>query len=137
MKKPIFTLSLRGFVDSTAERVDAILSYFIISEYPQSDLYYKQIASLPYIVKTFGDTPRKLSTEIQNSLTAVFSRYFEGVDIEVDHEYIDKLANDGPYMVTIQIIAIGSDGVKANIASQLEIIDSNFKEIARINNEGI
>lgn len=137
MNKSIPNLSTKGFVNSAPERVDLLLSYFIASEHSQSDLYHSKITSLPYLVKTYGSDPRRLSDEVQSALNKQFLRYFEGADVRVDFSYIDTTINTGPYKIEIAIVALDSNGVRVNIAKDLEIINSTFREIAKRNNEGV
>jgi len=135
VNKSVPNLSHRGFVNDIVGRVDLLLSYFLVANYSQTELYYSKITSLPYLVKRFGEDPRQLVSQVQSSLTTYFSRYFEGILIECDFQYLDRIAATGPYRITIQITALDQNGVRVNIASELSMIDGTFKEIARRNNE--
>lgn len=135
MKKSVPNLSIRGFVSDIVGRVDLLLSYFLVANYSQTELYYSKITSLPYLVKQYGNDPRQLTSEVQSALTTYFTRYFEGILVDCNYIFIDANAATGPYRITIQITALDDLGVRVNIASELTVIDGKFQEIARRNNE--
>lgn len=135
MKKSVPSLSTRGFVDGVVDRVDRLLSYFLIANYSQTELYYSKITSLAYLVKLYGAEPRQLTANVQSTLTNQFMRYFEGCLVECEFSYLNPAAASGAYQIRITITAIDENGVRVNIASELNIIEGTFKEIARRNNE--
>lgn len=137
MKKSVPSLSMRGLVDNVGDRVDLLLSYFLIANYSQTELYYSKITSLSYLVKRFGNQPSELTAQIKRVLSQQLLRYFEGALVECSYTYLSAGLSSGPYQIRIVITALDANGVRVNIASDLDIIDGKFKEIARRNNEEV
>lgn len=130
-KKPVPSLSSRGWVSDVIGKMDMLLANFLTSDYSQTELYLGNISSMQYLVKVYGNDPRTFSQELQRKLEDYIGRYFDAVQVKVETWYIDTEMNDGPYGVKIVITGVVS-GQRINLMQEFEIRDSKFKKI--INN---
>lgn len=135
MAKAIPTLSTRGYLTSMDDIVDMALSHSLVAHHSQTEIYLSKITSLPYLVSKYGHIPERLAEEMKIAYTQYFQRFFPGVIIETNFEYLNG-NNGGPYNVNTTFLLVSDEGQRVNIASQLEIRDGKFKELARLNNEG-
>lgn len=78
------SLSSAGFVKDPAIKLDKLLSYFFICDKSQSNEFRDITASLPYLIKQYGDNPSNLSRETTTALNRMLGAYFDDVNIDVD-----------------------------------------------------
>lgn len=76
MFNPVPSLTETGWLEDPFKAGGQLFAYFLESEYSQSNEYYGQIHSMPYIVQQYGGQPPDLCTKINSALTSLFSRYF-------------------------------------------------------------
>lgn len=130
-KKPVPSLSSRGWVSDVIGKMDMLLANFLTSDYSQTELYLGNISSMQYLVKVYGSDPRTFSQELQRKLEDYIGRYFDAVQVKVETWYLNTEMNDGPYGVKIVITGV-VNGQRINLMQEFEIRDSKFKKI--INN---
>ena len=135
-KRPVPTLSGKGWVYDDAERLDTILSHFITSEFSQDPIHYGNISSLPYLVAMNNSNPSDLCQAIEGTLGPMIERYFEGQDVRCTYRYLnEEQIQGGEYAVDIDIVATSSEGRTTRIAEKFRVINSKFERLARVNNE--
>lgn len=135
-KKPVPTLSGKGWIYDDVERLDTILSHFITSEYSQDPIHFGNITSLPHLVAMNNEDPSELCRAIERSLGAMVNRYFDAQDVRCDFRFLNKEGiQGGEYAVDIDITATSSDGKTSRLAEQFRVIDSKFERLAKLNNE--
>lgn len=106
MFNPVPSLSESGWLEDPFKAGGQLFAHFLASEYSQSNEYYGQINSMPYIVQQHGSKPADLCTNITASLTAVFSRYFNtdtnagNVQVTTTHNASDTVSR---YNFTIDL----------------------------------
>ena len=86
-------LSADGWVQSSKERADYLLSHFYLSDYSQTHLYTGNVSSLSYLMTTYGHDKYLLQTNLQRTLQDYFVRYnFKNVivDITIEEESPDS-----------------------------------------------
>jgi len=122
------TLSLSGFVKDNNTIMRKQFEYFKASEYSQSTTFYGNISSLPYLIEQHNDDDIRLKSEIANTLTILYKRYFDKVSVEVRLDYKD----DNSYNILIDIIAKnnGNDYSLSNVTNVSKNKIQDVEEIA-------
>lgn len=134
MANPLATLSTGGWVTSVQEIAPKLMQYYLASEYSQSITYLGDIKSLPYTLSIMKRNFIALEDTIRNDLTAVFSSYFERVEIEVSVDENKSLLDTATSEFTIKLFAKISDrGATYNLSRLVSIVDN---KIAKVDFEG-
>lgn len=85
MKASIPSLSLDGFINNKSTQVGKLFLYFLSSKYSQSSLFYKQIASLDYILAT-NTNASNIKSAVQSNLEMLYNNYFDKSEFNIDVE---------------------------------------------------
>lgn len=88
------TLSSTGWVTGIAQKADKLFTYFLTSERSQSNAF-DGIASLQYLMQQYAEDELNLERKIEQTLSQLYRRYFEGVEVKVRiHEPKDGAENN-------------------------------------------
>lgn len=127
------TLSSKGWVVSPTEKADLILSYFFLSEYSRSFLYYGEISSLPYLLQTYNGDIGTLRSKLITSVHDLMQRYFDEVSVDVD---IADLSEE-PGRFTIRLgVNFQSEGQSYDLAKALPVYNGRLAKIFELINQG-
>lgn len=133
MPTAIPTMSSIGWVSTIEEKGDRAVSYFLTSEYSQSVLYYGNISSLQWLVKTYGHDPIILEREVSEALDGLMARYFENRSVTEVRVLEDS--SDTPGKLTIQFSCIVREGNREySIGRRVQFLNATIIDIAKINN---
>lgn len=121
------TLSDKSWLGSSPELLIQVFSYFILSEYSQSTIYYGNITSMPKILETSGHDINAFITELKDNLGRLLSRYFTKISIEVKDETIN--AADPKKNVSIYVDVTDDEGNVHNLCKVLQYENKVFKNI--------
>lgn len=125
MVRPVPTLTSTGWLTDIAKRADALMSYYLTSEYSQTSIYKGKVTSLTYHVQQHNSNPEKLQSTVESDLRVYFERYFDSVDLTVT----TNLPNpDDPNRVNLQIDVVVYEGEYRYSLGQ-EIRSANGKVI--------
>lgn len=134
MTIPVPSLSAPGWLLEISERADALMAYYITSEFSQSYLYYGKITSLPYHIKAYGSTPERLESRVEDDLGAYLRRYFEEVEITVRTDIPNE---QDPNRIDLRLDVIVLDnGYRYSLGRQIKIQNKRIAEVFKINNQG-
>ena len=125
------SLSESGWISSPAEKLDKLLTYFVTSEYSQSNLYAGKISSFPYLIATYGSDQYRLQAETRDTLESFLGRYFDSVDIDV--KVVQNPENDSKLSVKLLLIVTDND-VRYSAGREIQTLNSQFVKIGKINN---
>lgn len=126
------TLSPEGWVQSTAEQADYLISHFFASEYSQSHLYNSNVSSFQYIIQNAqGDMSRTVS-ELKSTLSFYYGRYFDNVIVEANYEQLPL--DSSKVNITLYISFNDKSGKEFILGKTLELINSKISKIININN---
>jgi len=123
----------QGWVHTSTEKIDLLLSAWLLSDYSQSEIFHGHIVSLPYMIVKLGHNPEQFVNYVSEKLSAYIGRYYDNVVVDVTYEYIEANSVGGPYGVKIEISGT-SNGERVNLAKGLEITDSKLVKIMNISN---
>jgi len=128
------TLSVKGWVNSLAEKVDILIAQFFASDSSQSQLYPAgEIANLQVLIYNNTNNIPGLQQDLRAKLEAYLSRYFDGASVDVGNDFKTK----GSGNVTMHIYAeVTQDKTTYVVANLLSIVDGKFEKITKINNTG-
>lgn len=126
------TLSEEGWVQSTAEQADYLLSHFFASEYSQTHIYQGHVASFQWLLQDGQGDMTKTINNIRTTLSLYFAKYFNEVDTEVTY----KEETSGSSKITVNIFMSFTDrtGKQYSLGKALDVVDSKISKIIDINN---
>lgn len=126
------TLSLDGWVKSTAEKADYLMAHFFEAEYSQTQFYRNSVASFPWIIQNNqGDMP-KTTRALQETLTLYFSRYFSQVVVQSSYKSITE--NSSQIQLNIYVSFVDHDNKEFSLARLVDVVDSKLSRVLTINN---
>lgn len=126
------SLSESGWLNSTVQTVDALLSHFFCSDRSQSYIYPTSISSLPWILQdTQGDMSQTIAAT-RTTLSGYFSKYFNNVVVEVAEVLNEAEPSKGA--ISIYIKFTDADGKEHNVGKMLQITDTTISKIIELNN---
>jgi len=135
MSTPVVpSLSLDGWVSNPPEMADYLLSHFFLSEYSQSQLWYKKVSSLPWIIQNNQGNMRGTVREMQDTLEKYFGAYFPQVTVEVTHD--DGGDTRSKVDLHIFISVVDRTGKEHSVAKMVQVIESKINKIVNLNNTG-
>lgn len=129
------TLSQEGWVQSTAEQADYLLSHFFTSLYSQTYLYNSNVSSFQWIIQNSQGDMEKTKSKLTSVLTAYYGRYFDNVEVNVTHEQIPEESSQ--VNLTIYVYFIDKTGKEFVLGKTLEMLNSKISKIISINNTGV
>lgn len=117
MPKKVPSLSASGWLSEISEKADALMAYYITSEYSQSYVYAGAITSLIYHIQSSGRNMSALENAVTNGLGSYLRRYFETVDISVSTNRPDP--ND-PNRINLSVdCTIMDNGYKYSLGREI------------------
>lgn len=134
MSIPVPHLSSKGWITDMTNKLDVLLSHFIVAEHSQSHIYFSNITSLPYLVATYGHNPDTMRDMTQSALERYLNRYFQAVEVEVTtRDIIESGEATNRYELRLLITSY-DNGQRYNMAQEFEIIEGTFKRLAEVAN---
>lgn len=76
------TLTPKGFVDAIADKVDAALLNFYVSEYSQTNMFRGSNKPLAYLVQQHGESLLGMEQALTAELNVYLNRLFENATVE-------------------------------------------------------
>lgn len=126
------SLSPAGWLKSPAEKLDKLLSYYFVSEFSQTNIYFGQVTSLPHHIKLYGHSEDALTTAMRDALSRMLSPYFDGVEVNIT---TDQPAQGDEARIHIKIdIVVSQGGVKYSAGRVAETVNGSLMRILDINN---
>ena len=129
------SLSLDGWVGSTAEKSDYLLSHFFLSEKSQTALYPGKVSSLPAIIQEYKNDMIGVTNAVRETLLVYFSRYF--YDVVSECEYQEEPEDSSRVSLKIFVSFMDNNGQVYNLGRLATIMNSKIEKIANYNNHGI
>lgn len=129
------SLSQDGWVSSTKEKLDYLMSHFFLSDYSQTFLYTGYVASLSYILQANQNKMIDTKNAVINTLTDYLSRY-KFTDVVVDVGIKEEELNSSRQIMSIYISVTDHENKSHTFSSVIETNDSKFSKVIQLNNEG-
>jgi len=126
------TLSDKGWVTDGRDIFDRVFAYFLASDYSQSNVYYNNISSFPYIIQESGNDITKLIQTTESTLKTYLSRYFTDVVVLVKDTTPDA---SGAVELTIRL-SLRHNGVVLDITSIINFTLGSSNNIIHYNQYG-
>lgn len=121
-------LSADGWVQSSKERADYLLSHFYLSDYSQTHLYTGNVSSLSYLMTTYGHDKYLLQTNLQRTLQDYFVRYnFKNVIVDITVE--EESPDSNKQILKIYMGFTDEDGQDITMENVLSIINGKFAKV--------
>lgn len=134
MSQVIPTLSTAGFVSDVPTMIDRMFSYYLTSDYSQSNIFHGSILSLQKQIQAYQHNPLELTNNIRDELEGYFGSIADSVSIQVDTDVPNP---DDPSRINITLAAIVVKAGKSySVGRLIETQDSKIMKIIKLNNEG-
>lgn len=121
-------LSADGWVQSSKERADYLLSHFYLSDYSQTHLYSGNVASMSYIFATYGNDTYMLTTQLQKTLQDYFIRY-NFTNVIVDITITEESPDSNKHNLKIFMGFTDEQGQDITMENVLSIINGKFSKV--------
>lgn len=122
-------------VSSKNSSLGVLFSYFLYSDYNQSETFVDQVCSMPYVLMKAGADVDSFVSILQNTLEEYMKRYYEEVFCEVK----DKSPSNVTASATVSVYLSVKDinGVVTDLSKAIEYQDGKLKNVFNINNYGV
>jgi len=128
------TLSLDGWVGSTAMKADYLISDFFLSEKSQTAFYGNEVASLPWIIQNYQGDVQKTTQAVRETLSTYFSRYFK--DVTIDVSYAQDPPNSSEVKIKLYVSFLDDNGKEHTLTRLIDVLDAKIQKITNLNNNG-
>lgn len=125
-------LSQDGWVTSTAQKADYMISHFFLSEYSQSLLYTGNVASFQWIIQDNQGDMLKTNTVLRETLRVYFSRYFS--EVVVESSYAEIPENSGRVRINLYVSFKDHEGKEFVLSRLVDILDTKIERVLKLNN---
>ena len=116
------TLSTSKTISDPMLKCEKLMEYFVASLRDQSNLFIKDISSLKYLVFTYSHIPLTFKENVSSTLKKYYLNHFTDVDITVELNSTAEIQNViRVSSVGIRIVAIDSDGKRANFSKDIDL----------------
>lgn len=124
-----------GYRFSPQEILEHQFSYFCTTSMNVNPIFeLDAISSFPYLMQKNSENITDLISDVQNTLTSLFERYFSFVDVQVA-----DISDDPTSMVTtisIYLEVNDDKGESHNIYNAIVVKDSKLLRVLNLNNKG-
>ena len=128
--RPVPTLSSKGYVYTTEEKIDHLLAYALLSNASQSSLFRGEVTSFQELIQRTQGDRIALQSQADMALGNYFSRYFDDVVTEI--VVLDD-PDDGR-KIRLRIYISVRDGERTvSVGTVAQFMDGIFKTVVRIN----
>lgn len=132
MSKPVPSLTSAGWLETIAEKADALMANYLTSDYSQTHCYKGQVTSLAYHIKEYGDDMLILEKRVRADLTKYLNRYFDNTDVSVTTSVPYELE---PEKVNLQIdVIVFQDSLKYSLGREIQTVSDKVVNVFKINN---
>lgn len=126
------SLSSKGWVYSTAEKADYLISHFFVSEYSQSLIYNGNVASFPWIIQKNQSDMLGVVRDLEITLELYFGRYFNNVVVQASYQEVPP--NSGVVRIDLYVSFYDEENKQFSLSRVVEVVDSKIEKILEINN---
>jgi hypothetical protein len=134
-KKPVATLSPKGWAKTPAEICDAMMAHASIADKSQTSTCGKFVTSIPWIFEEYGHNIPSLIPQLQNAMETYFSRIFDAVNVNVSLDPASTNVTSGRVGLTMTLTFI--DGGKLySLGNLLSAVNGKFVAFEKILNNG-
>lgn len=123
------SLTREGYVRDPARAATRIMAAALASDANQDPIHGAGVTSIQYVISMNATDEMKLQTGVQNSLEALFGKYFQLARFDVDIE--DMVDSPGRKNIKVKGLLM-SDGVKYTLARMLMVKDNVIADIKEI-----
>lgn len=134
---PVPTLSPQGYVVSTGDKLDRLLSYYFTTDTNQSNIFKGSTISFQETVANYQGQPTILCDKMKTELTDYLERYFTVVTVDVTYKDLKEGIDDGPYELIIDAMVGDSFDDQQRLFKNARMEDGVLTSIFTYNNTGV
>lgn len=134
MTQVVPSMSLTGWVSDVPTMIDLLFSYYLTSDYSQSNLFQGRIVSLQKQMQQYQHDETLLVQSVREELEGYFKSVVDDATVEVS---TDTPNPDDPNRLNLRLSAIlVKAGKSYSVGRLVRTQDSKILEIVKILNEG-
>lgn len=133
---PVPTLSEQGFVYSTGDKLDRLLSYYFLSDANQSEIFKNEVVSFQHTFAAYQGRPMQLCENVKRELEGYLERFFNVVTVLVEYKDLKEGIDDGPYEIVLDVMAGDSFSDQQRLFKNVRMEDGLLTTILTYNNTG-
>lgn len=128
------SLSPDGWVQSTAEQADYLISHFFEAEYSQTHIYEGYVSSFPWLIRQYQSDMTGLTSATMDTLSRYFGAYFDNV--QVDCAVNEIIPASSQINLSIYVAFTDKNGKDFILSRALDILNSKIAKVIALNNNG-
>ena len=126
----VATLSSEGWLKDPQNQATALMRYFLVSDYSQSDDHRGQVRSLPYYIQKGSGNFFYLREDIQLALNELFGRHFDSVEVGVKILTSDDIPTIDKSRFNIDIsVIVTKNGRQYSLGRLLQVLNEDISII--------
>jgi len=114
-----------SWMSSPQEILNQTFAWAVCSNDHQSNNYYDNITSIPYILNKYCNDPDEAVYELKNSLEKYFKRYFDAAEVTASYEAHTK---EGTFTIVLSI-SVTKEGQSYTIGYKNSVEDGVLKDL--------
>jgi hypothetical protein len=129
---PVPSLSTKGFLRDPYEKADQLSADFFQNQASQTNFYKGEISSLTFLLNKHSNDSSALRAAVKDTLTTLFSRYFDMVEVDVTIQFPETKA-DSRFDLRVELTFM-QNGITYNLGKLVEIVDSKLNNVVGLIN---
>lgn len=130
---PVPTLSTAGWIDTPAEKIDYLITYFVYTIANQTSLYGKFATSFQAVIQANAGNMENTVAGTRDALNTYLKRYYDSASIDVSYALSDP--TNSASLATITISAtVTENGQTFSIKKALTTVDGKFQAFVDLTN---
>lgn len=129
---PLPTLGEAGWITSSRDKINYLLSYFYESQYSQTQFYYGNVSSMSYLLYKYGNEPDTMASEVESTLTAYLNRHVNNVTVECSATPTNSIQAS----INVYVAFTDEQGNPVTFSNLLLIQNSKLVKVVNANNTG-
>lgn len=128
------SLSTAGFITDLPTQIDKVMSYYLTSDFSQSNLFRGQIVSLQKQIQAYQHDKMLLNERVREELEGLLTEVADSASVNVSSETPNP---EDPGRINLTVAAVVTkDGKAYSVGKLIETRDSVTQKIFNLNNDG-
>jgi hypothetical protein len=125
------TLSSSGWVNTPAEKIDYLMTYFVYTIKNQTTVFGGNATSLQALLEAAGNDMNAATANVRSALITYLGRYYDSVNVDATYALTDPTNSASLATLTIAV-TVTENGQSYSIEQQLQLLDGKFQSFIDI-----
>ncbi len=126
------SLSDSGWIIDNSKVLNAVMSYYILTDSAQSLVFQDNLINLPITYYKNINDPDTMASEVKNDLDKLLSRFFPGVDVEC----VARKITDSRYGISLYAAVVDNENNRIELSKVIEINSDGLRKVIEVSNKG-